>query len=295
MVFLSVPIQLINVLEYTGEYGTELGVFIPFVHYLKVNNMLGNTKVITYKGMQPYYFFLDDNQYSEKDEQRQYVFPWNRWFLPDCLKYEDNLFAFGIIPQYFSPPDFFEAYKNKIADLKKPLVIVHNKYCEEWSLPPLNFFDLEELREIFNAFGDKYHIVYFRTNNFKAIRSNDYSSDATESDTYTLNDKEMISQSFPHVILIETFLQNNPHLSFNKAKCFLEAAASVTISTIGGYNFFDSYFPSKHIIYKKRTPDIYNASYYQTQHDILCSIAAKSSKILFATSLTGLKDALNTL
>ena len=47
-------------IEYTGEYGAELTTFLPFAFWLKTQGLLSGRRVVTYRGMRPYYYFLED-------------------------------------------------------------------------------------------------------------------------------------------------------------------------------------------------------------------------------------------
>lgn len=283
---LSIPIQLVASLVYTGNYSKEIGVFIPFVYYLKSNNLLCNTKVISYTGMRAYYFFLNDNEYQERNENREAAK--YDWFLPDTLKD----FQYQIKPEYFTPPNFYEQYKDKLGGIAKPIIVIQNKYKTFYNNNaqqlPTNYFDLEELQYMFEALQDKFQIIYIRSDEyFKTILSN-----KTIHISYDLGDKEMIQEMYSKIITLESFLKNNPRLDINIAKCIIEAAASATISTIGGFNVFDAYFPSKHIIFSKDPSDT-DANLYQNQHNLLCP--SNASKIQFATSFEQLKEFINSL
>lgn len=270
-------------IEYTGEYGSELGIFVPFVHFLKKNNMLQGVKVISYSGMRPYYFFLDDNEYEEKNQPRFWVHPDGRWFIPQQLRNDDEVFSNGGSVQGFLPPDYVSQFGGKMRSTQ-PLLLVQNKFNSEWGGPPINFMDIDELRYIFTELQDVYQIVYMRTNQF---RGPGYSHDHNELDSFKIEDKEMIKSEFPKVALIEELLTQNPNVDFNVFKCMLQADARATISTIGGFNFFDAYFPSKHLIYKKDAPERYVKSFYQNQHDMCCP--GRSSEIMFASNNEELK------
>jgi hypothetical protein len=271
-------------IEYTGEYGVELGVFIPFVHFLKKNGVLKGVKIITYSGMRPYYFFLEDYEYQEKNEIRIFKYNLSRWFLPEHLQDEDALFKKGETVTGFLPPNYKKQFSGKMLS-QLPLLLLQNKFNIEWNHDsPKNYFNIDELQYIFTELQDVFQIVYIRTNNY---RDPSYSCDNNEIDSLNINDKEIIIQQFPKVVLIEKLLSENLSINFNMFKCHLESDAEVTISTIGGFNFFDAYFPSKHLIYKKEAPDIYNKTYYQNQHNLCCP--GESSDIMFASNEDELK------
>lgn len=259
------------VLEYTGEYGIEVATFVPFIHYLKKTVLL-DLKVITYKGMAPYYYFLEDYELAFKDQCRYWISPDFRMFLPPHIRDDDKLFKeCPYVPQMMSPPNFYEKYIQypKLFQDNRPIFVIQNKYNSEWGGPPRNYFDLEILVKIIENLKNMFRIVYIRSND---IRLAEYSHDDNEEMSLQLYDKELIREMFRNdVILYEDLLRQYTSYDFNKLKCILLAQAAYTLSTIGGFNFFDAYFPCEHIIYKKDTPEIYDKTFYQNQHNILCS------------------------
>jgi hypothetical protein len=259
-------------LEYFGEFGTEVALFLPYVNYLKKNGLLlDKPSVKSYKGMHPYYFFLNDKEFAEKQQLRAWVHPNSRVsFLPPELLSDDAIFSkMTEKPNYFDPPKLYEHYKQIKFYTKKPIIVIQNKHNSEWGGPPVNFFDVDLVDSMLSNLVDKFSIVYIRCNEY---RGPGYSSDENESMSYHLADKEMIKAKYKDVMLYEDVLEkHNGTYDFNTLKCILLANSKVTISTIGGFNFLNAYFPCHHIIYKVDTPPIYNKEYYQNQHNMLCS------------------------
>jgi hypothetical protein len=260
------------VLEYTGEYGIEVATFVPFIHYLKQSGV-PSLKVITYKGMAPYYYFLEDYELGFKDQCRYWIAPDFRMFLPPHLRNDDKLFkesSHSHPPSMMSPPNFYEKYVKypRLFQDDKPIFVIQNKYNSEWGGPPRNFFDLDDLVEIIENLKKRFTIVYIRSND---IRMNEYSHDDNEEMSIQLFDKELIHERYRNdVLLYEDLLRQYVNYDFNTLKCILLSQATYTLSTIGGFNFFDAYFPCRHIIYKRDTPEIYDKTFYQNQHNMFC-------------------------
>jgi hypothetical protein len=155
------------VLEYTGEFGPELVLFLPFIRHLAARGELRGRTVRTYKGMQPFYEGLGIERFEEKQTSREWVPPENRpaWLpvrdehefdgvgRPAAHDYPDPRAQFASVPL----PDWLE---ERIA--LKPLLVIHNKYNDEWLAGPVNFFDLRTLRHAFDRLGDRFTIVYIR-------------------------------------------------------------------------------------------------------------------------------------
>lgn len=284
-------------LEYIGEYGSELGVFIPFVYYLKTHGLLGGRKVISYQGMRPYYYFLEDTEYEEKQHPRVWVHPHGRHYLPAHLKSDDEVFGSATVaplPEFHPPP--YAAHYKSLPGLEfrapKPLVLIQNKYNSEWGGPPVNYFSLEDLHAMVSALTPHFFVVYIRTN---TLRVPGYSHDHNEEASFEFHDKPMLLNAFPKDFVIIEDLLHAYHTTFdfNTLKCVLQAHAFATISTIGGFNYYDAFFPSRHIIFRRDAPPQYNLDFYQRQHDMLCPGAA--SPITFATSIEGVMQGIGQL
>src|SRR5262245_33613763 len=67
--------ELPDVLEYTGEFGAELVLFLPFCEWLSSQRLLSNRSICTYAGMRCFYERLDLGTLIEKEEERRYVPP----------------------------------------------------------------------------------------------------------------------------------------------------------------------------------------------------------------------------
>lgn len=286
-----------SLIEFVGEYGPELGVFIPFVNYLKTNGMLVGKKVKTYSGMRPYYFFLSDDEYEEKDitDKRRWVPPELRNFLPDNLKDDDRVYKLSVKPFLYDPPDYYTHYKSQYIKSTKPIFIIQNKYNMEWGHPPLNFFDTTQLDSIITVLSRKFTVVYFRTNSFTNGKIG-YSTDHNEAESYTLDDKEMIKKKWQNkdVLLIEDMVESLG-IDFNTLKLILLSNSKYTLSTFGGINFSDAYFPSKHLIYIGWIPEQFDKEFLQNMHDLLCTKCDEkgSSDIFYTNNFDSLLEELS--
>jgi hypothetical protein len=221
--------------------------------------------------MAPYYYFLEDFEIEYKYELRYWITHESRAFLPPHLRNDDKLFKESSnLPVMMVPPNFYEKYRAypKLFNCERPIFVIQNKYNSEWGGPPRNYFDLDLLKEIIEKVKNVFNIIYIRSNN---MRMKEYSHDDNEECSFTLHDREMIREMYrKDVVLYEDLLQLHPTYDFNTLKCILLSQASHILSTIGGFNFFDAYFPCQHIIYKQETPEVYDQTFYQNQHNMLC-------------------------
>jgi len=258
------------IIEYKGEYGSEIGCFIPYIHYLCDKGFFKkhNLKVKTYYGMKPYYFFLDDDEIEFKMEMRLWIDNRFRTFLPDHLMNEDLIFSnMKSLPKMMDPPNYTKQYGSIKLPYSKPIFIIQNKYTNEWCGPPRNYFDTLMLDNILDFITKLFTVIYIRSDDIKVP---EYSYEENERFLFKFDDKAMITQKYPDVILFENLLKEYPNYDFNTLKCIIHSNALFTLSTIAGYNSFDAYFPSKHYIYKVNAPEIYSKEYYQNMHNMLC-------------------------
>ncbi|WP_203074364.1 hypothetical protein [Falsiroseomonas ponticola] len=154
-------------LEYSGEFGTELIIFLPFVTWLSEAGLLRDRYVKSYKGMGCFYAHVACKRFIEKDDTRGWVRldQRPRW-LP--IRHEDTFDRTYAPCAHHSYPDLRALFSQ--ADLRssrlngcRPILVVHNKYNREWKFrQPINYLTLKSLRSIFEAYSSVYQIVYIR-------------------------------------------------------------------------------------------------------------------------------------
>jgi hypothetical protein len=153
-----------DVLEYTGEFGSELVLFTPFCNWLSRAGRLRERRIKTYRGMRCFYDGLDCLEILEKDEPRRWVPPAERpaW-LP--VKNEHDFDGVGR-PEQHVYSDLRARFRDVplLPDIGrgKPVLIVHNKHTIEWRRPPVNFIPLATLDSIFRRLHGDFTIVYVR-------------------------------------------------------------------------------------------------------------------------------------
>ena len=185
--------SLPDTLEYTGEFSPELVLFVPFCHWLGKMGYLKQRRIRIYRGMRCFYEDLDCLGITEKDDLRRYVPAQNRpsW-LP--IKNEHDFDGLGRSPQHFFP-DWRKKFQAlpvmpELAGPGLPLLVLHNKYNNEWNQGPINYFGTATLDAIFAALKASFRIVYIRHGIGTPAKG--YSSDAT--DNRLLADREVLDR-----------------------------------------------------------------------------------------------------
>ena len=243
----------------TNEFGIEILFYVGYYYYLFTSNLLFNNRIISYKGMEPYYYFLPRTQLSLQSHTRKYTKH------QDCMltKYlklnNDNPNApyYDLNLKFWKPPDYRTYYdnnKNTYFHYDKEILIVNNKYNREWEAlynRPVNFLDLPTLHKIFTYLSPKYQVIYIRPTT-SIQHEKEYSFDSNAQ--LKLNDFELIRTKFPNVILFDDLLNNDlrfQHMNYNLLKCYLLASCTKYISVQGGANNLFSYFAKSMLIYHK--------------------------------------------
>ena len=240
-------------LEVNNEFGNEVILYIPYYFYLYTNNLLFDNKIITYKGMKPFYYFLDDNCIIERNIQRTYIFPNNR---PLLINDNEHVKNFNI--NFWIQPPYKSIYKNNIILFDKPILVIHNKYNIEWGIKSINCFNLNILRTIFNKLEDKYQIIYIRPSN-KVIDPNFSYDHNTILDNF--NDDELIENEFKDKVIIFNNLIKKFNYTYNELLLMLYSNCENYISVQGGSTYLINYFFNKMIILHKQGDEIKAGSY----------------------------------
>ena len=243
-----------DVLEYTGEFGNELILFVPFIYWLDQTGLLKDRHLKTYAGMRSFYSGVTPKMYSEKTEDRGYVHVEHQpAYLPN--KTEEDFVA----SPYLVFPDFRKMFSSfgMPKKFEKPILVIHNKYNLEWSDEPINFLSIGLLRKIFEMTSGIFQIVYIRHR--KSARNIGFSWDHNEI-IDVFGDQELIKE-FSHVNdFYDLYNQFGQQYDTNEFKNILCAKSHYFISSQGGGCHHLSYFSGSTIaVFHRRGMEIQSA------------------------------------
>ena len=225
------------------EFGYELQLVIPYVYYLHKNNLLKQTASTSFT--KELYYFSENHQ--EKHSKREYMEPSN---VPN-----KNPHVTELNYNEYLPPPYKDKFKNDYFIFDKPIMIIHNKYNEEWLGPPVNFIDKDTLENIFSNFHSKYQIIYIRP------QSNHIVSDGCE--IFDLNERELLS--LYGVLngneLYEEVKDKYNINNFNHFQLLLHSNCNHFISVQGGNSVLASYFGGTNIIFARKGHELECGSY----------------------------------
>jgi hypothetical protein len=264
------------IIDTNPEFGLELTLVIPYAYWLHQRGEL--EKVITSKGMKPFYYFCDNVE--EKYEHRTIdnksaglnTIP-NNWIHHNAigvlgkgyseLNDEDKTKINGVLDyRKWVPPLYKEVY-NKNIDLGKPIILVSNRYNIEHGHPPIGFFDVECLYNIFNYLTKKgYLVVYKRpknnefpldTNEMNSLNQGFHNIESQVEDQGLISDYDLVGY-YDDVILMDDLIKDhyknkievNDYNTF-QLNLFSNVEGFITMG--GGSSLLCSYFGKTNISY----------------------------------------------
>ncbi|HEV2363708.1 MAG TPA: hypothetical protein VGS12_05855 [Caulobacteraceae bacterium] len=219
-------------IEYTGEFGAEITTFVPFVHWLKQQGHLEGRRVLTYRGMRPYYFFLSDDEYEEKSARRCWLPPADRTW-PTSSTYTATR------RPWRRPVDYRTRYASSSPGADRPLLFIQNKFTVEWNVGPVNFMPIGSLETLFSYSEDRFDVVYSRAVNGRSVRqfTPDHSLDCNYPDL------ELARERFPRVRILEDICAETG-APYNELKLEILARSHLFAAVQGGGSHLLACFPN---------------------------------------------------
>ncbi|MGH7749617.1 MAG: hypothetical protein ACREQ5_33350, partial [Candidatus Dormibacteria bacterium] len=241
-------LEATGVIEYSGEFGAEITTFIPFVHWLQTSGRLCGRRVVTYGGMRPYYFFLDDAQYCEKGAKRS-------WQAHDRRPWPGSSTYSAIRRPWLRPVDFRARYRDQGLAFERPVLFIQNKFCIEWYRGPVNYIPLDSLETLFAFSRDRFDVVYScpRTGNDRALFVGDDNADCEYPDL-------SLARSFKNVLVLEDHCASTG-APFNQTKLEILAKSHLFVGVQGGASHLLACFPDSVLLLLHVEGDEYPHAY----------------------------------
>jgi len=226
----------ITVNSFNCEFGYELISVIPYAYWLYLQGRLKET--ISAKGTEFFYYF----------SPKHTINPIKRNSLSN-LKIKTpngNIHIKKLDKSQFSIPDYRKQFANETFEFEKPIVVISNRYNNEWSYHPdlgmpINFFSLKTLEKLFKILQNKYQVIYLNIEKEKDLQDE---APAMSLDEWNLLDK------YPKV---KTIYELKYDMTYNEAQLKIFANTSKFITLNGGGSILASFFGGTNIIYCKET------------------------------------------
>ena len=260
-------------IKVNSEFASELVCVIPYTYWLHERGEL--EKVITSKGMKPFYYFCDDVE--ERFEIRTFDINTNGlrdvpndWIHHNSyavtrknysdLSVEEQSEVNGVLDySKWTPPPYVDYYQTDEFNHLKPYVVINSNYNVEYGndiTKSLRYFDIKTLYDIFNYLTDKgYHVIYKRPNNTEftldqnevVTLSGKFTLTANVQGAGVISDYDLCTY-YDKVINLN-LLKKDYTYSYNELQMKLFSGADGFISTNGGGGFLCSYFKKPVLFY----------------------------------------------
>lgn len=257
----------------SSEFASELVCVIPYTYWLHKRGEL--EKVITSKGMKPFYYFCDNVE--ERFEIR--TFDVNTNGLKDVpndwihhnsyavtgknysdLSIQEQSEVNGVLDySKWTPPPYEKYYQTDEFNHLKPYVVINSNYNVEYGYDitkSLRYLDIKTLYDVFNYLTDKgYHVIYKRPDNTEftldqnemMTLSGKFTLTANVEGTGVISDYDLCD--YYNKVINLNLLKNDYTYSYNELQMKLFSGAEGFISTNGGGGFLCSYFGKPIIFY----------------------------------------------
>jgi|TARA_R110000824_G_scaffold49981_2_gene140013 hypothetical protein len=269
------------IVDCNPEFGIELVLSVPYAYWLHTQGKLD--KVITSKGMKPFYYFCDnveekynyrtiDNSeagldslpnswiYGNKKNAELYKDEWEHW-----KSFRNVERGCGILNyKEWKMPDYKNQYKNDKFKFDKPFVVVANRYNWEHGKPPVGYFDIKCLYEMFNYLTESgYIVIYKRPNNTEfPIDQNEmntiHNGETLKADVEgigTITDFDL-TKHYDDVWLFDDVLKKHSTYTYNELQLNLFANAKGFIGISGGSSLLLNLFQMPTITYLYNSSDL---------------------------------------
>ena len=275
------------VIDIHPEFGYEMACSMPYAYWLHKKGE--SVKVITCKGMKPFYYFCDEveEKYNHRSVNNSVngvqnlpnswihhnadaVFGKDYSFLNEEQKIEVN----GVLDYTeWTPPPLKEYYKDERFKQGEKTIVVSNKITMDHGQEPHGFFDIELLYDMFNYLTENgYTIIYKRPkmsefpldeNEIKTINGR-YTISADVEGLGVIDDYQLIKH-YDNIILLDDIV-NNSDYDYNEAQLRTFSNVDNFISIAGGNSIFCSYFGGNQVTYvttsKELRPGYYEGDSY---------------------------------
>lgn len=259
-------------LNVNPEFGIELALAVPYAYWLHQNGELES--VTTSRGMRPFYYFCNDVREDYLTRSIDNVAALqnvpNQWIHHNAMAItgkdysdmttDEQSSVNGVLDySKWSTVPFREHYRNEEFKFKKPTVFITNKFNIEHGEPPMGYFDIECLYEMFTYLTERgYTVVYKRATNREKEFSLDSNEEMSLRDGYLDIQSDVdgigvmtdfqLTKYFDDVILLDDLIKESSR-SYNETQIRIMANCDKFISVCGGNSILSSMFGGTVISY----------------------------------------------
>lgn len=251
------------------EFGQEISLVIPYLYWLHVNGTLQST--VSLQGMKYFYFFSSEHSEERTAARQCLTLPYP---FPASSFHDRRVYALGKLEsQWLAPPlknrwlaDGMSAVlrlwfdydlgrglpqpKINADEFDIPIVLLHNKRCNEWGKGNVNHIPDSVIRDTVEALSERYLVVYCRPTGLE----DGYSVDQNCIDQHQ---SDFVTAETAGAVLLQTLMSILQH-NVNLTQLLLHSVASRFISVQGGNSVLASFFGGVNIIYAREGVELRN-------------------------------------
>ena len=209
------------------------------------------SSVDTFKSAAPFFYFTDVKEHLFKKGYSETLGPFK-----DAMKIRHPAFynidfnpkkAWG---SDWTPPPYKEHYsKGWTTTDDKDIIVISNKYNEEWNSPPVNYLSLDFISKFISLFSDKYQIYYIRYNGEGWNKKDSIQNqNGYYDDVFTPEFNDYCCTIWGDVVTVYDFMEKY-NIGFNEAQLIIMSQAKHIVSVNGGNAVLSSYFGEDVMIY----------------------------------------------
>jgi|TARA_Y100000310_G_C20621462_1_gene783545 hypothetical protein len=263
------------IIDLHPEFGLELALGITYAYWLHERGELEGVRTV--KGMKPFYYFCDnveevynhrtiDNSAAGLDELP------NNW-IHHCPRIKSSN---GILDySKWSVPPYKTVYKTDKFKFDKPMIFVSNRYNVEHGKPPMGYFDIPFLYNIFNYLTENgYGIIYKRPKNSEfPLDQNEanglqmgYRDISADVDGIGVVTDYKLTEYYEDIILMDGLIQSQDTNTYNETQLQILSCMSGFITMGGGGSLLCSMFGVPNISYFNASAECIRENYFNTDN-----------------------------
>ena len=259
------------VIDLHPEFGLELALGITYAYWLHERGELEGVRTV--KGMKPFYYFCDnveevynyrtiDNSAAGLDELP------NNW-IHHCPRIKSSN---GVLDySKWSVPPYKTVYTTDKFKFDKQMVFVSNRYNVEHGNPPMGYFDIPFLYDLFNHLTDNgYGVIYKRPKNSEfPLDQNEMSglqmgfTDITaDVDGVGVITDYQLTTFYDDVILVDDLIKSEDSNVYNEVQLQIFSKVNGFVTMGGGGSLLCSMFGVPNISYFNAAAECKRENYF---------------------------------
>jgi hypothetical protein len=259
------------VIDLHPEFGLELALGITYAHWLHERGELEGVRTV--KGMKPFYYFCDnveevhDHRTIDNAAAGLDSLP-NNW-IHHCPRIKSS---HGVLDySKWSVPPYKTYYNTDKFKFDKPMIFVSNRYNVEHGKPPMGYFDIPFLYEVFNHLTESgYGVIYKRPKN------TEFPLDQNEANGMNMGYRDIVAdvdgvgkitdhqltEFYEDVVLMDDLINSTDTNTYNEIQLQVLSKVSGFVTMGGGGSLLCSMFGVPNISYFNATAECKRDGYF---------------------------------